>query len=105
MLGNKVFYINMKDKKVGEGVVLSRTISQSGYVVNIVFDEEGKHNIENKLIFENKEEAEKALPGLLVISEAMEEKSKECEKVLDVMREQVIGKPEFKELADEFFSK
>lgn len=105
MLGSKVFFIDMKTRDVKEGVVLSVIISQSGYIVNIIVDKDGKHNVENALVFNTKEEAEKRLPEVLTIKESMDAKAKETEKVLDTMRELVIGKPEFKELADEFFGK
>ena len=105
MLGKKVFFIDMKKREVQEGSVLSVVISQSGYVVDIIVNKEGKHSVESKLVFESKEEADKSLPGVLMIKDAMDDKAKECEKVLDIMREQVIGKPEFKELANEYFSK
>jgi hypothetical protein len=105
MLGQKLFFIDMKTREIKEGFVLSRIISQSGYIVNIIVDNEGKHNVENRLVFENKEDAEKRLPEVLAIKDSMDAKVEEEKKVLDTMREQVIGKPEFKELADEFFSK
>ena len=105
MLGKKVFFIDMKTREVKEGVVLSRIISQTGYIVNIIVDDGGKHNVENRLVFENKEDADKRLPEVLTIKDSMDAKVEEDRKVLDVMREQVIGKPEYKELADEFFSK
>lgn len=105
MLGQKVFFIDMKSRSVKEGVILSEIISQSGYVVHIIVDEEGKHNVESLLIFQSKEDADKRLPEVLAIKDMMDEKAKELEKTLDTMREQVIGKPEHKELADEFFGK
>ena len=105
MLGKKVFFIDMKERNVQEGVVLSEIISQSGYFVSIIVNETGKHNVEQLLIFENKEDAEKRLPEVLTIKDSMDSKVEEEKKVLDVMREQVIGKPEFKEIADEFFGK
>ena len=105
MLGKKVFFIDMKSRDVKEGVVLSQTISQSGHVVSIIISGQSKHNVESKLIFENKEDADKRLPEVLIVKDAMESKAKETEEVLDVMREQVIGKPEHKELADEYFGK
>ena len=104
MLGKKVYFIDMKTRAVSEGVILSQIISQSGYLVNIIVDAGGKHSIEKLLVFETKEEAESRLADVLSIKDAMDAKLEEDKKVLDTMREQVIGKPEFKELADEFFS-
>jgi len=105
MLGKKVFFIDMKTREVKEGTILSEVISQSGYVVSIIVDKEGKHSVETALIFENKADADKRLPEVLTIKDAMDSKVEEDKKVLDIMREQVIGKPEFKELADEYFGK
>ena len=103
MLGKTVYFIDMKSREVGQGIVMSSIISQTGYVVHIIFSGKEKKNVESALVFQSKEEAEKKLPSLLKIKDEMDHKAKECEKVLDKMRELVIGKPEFKELADGFF--
>ena len=103
MLGKKVFFIDMKSREVKEGTVLSEIISQTGYLIEIIVDKDGKHNVERALAFENKEDADKRLPEVLTIKDSMDFKAKETEKVLDIMREQVIGKPEYKEIADEYF--
>lgn len=93
----------MKDCVVKEGVVLSSIISQTGYVIHIIFTGTEKKNVESALVFESKDDAEKRLPEVLCIKDDMEKKEKEVKDVLDRMRELVIGKPEFKELADGIF--
>ena len=103
MLGKEVYFIDMKDRDVKSGIILSYIISQSGYVVHIIFTGLEKKNVESALIFTSKEQADKRLPEVLAIKDDMEKKEKEVANVLDNMRELVIGKPEFKELADGIF--
>lgn len=103
MLGKTVYFIDMKKRKVGEGVVLSSIISQTGYIVHIIISCGEKKNVESALVFLNKEEAEKRLPDVLKIKDDMDYQMEEFERFLDIKRELVIGKPEFKELAHEYF--
>lgn len=103
MLGQTVYFIDMNDGNVKEGVVLSSVISQTGYVVHIIFTGTERKNVESALVFNSKEDADKRLPEVLCIKDDMEQKEKEVANVLDTMRELVIGKPEFKELADGIF--
>lgn len=103
MLGKEVFFIDMNSKDVKQGVVLSSLISQSGYVVHIIFTGTEKKNVESALIFNSKQEAEQRLPVVLKIKDDMEVKEKQVTDELDTLRELVIGKPEYKELADGIF--
>lgn len=105
MLGKTVFFCDLVDRVVREGVVLSRIISQSGYVVSIIKSEARNHNIESKLIFKSKEQAEEKLPHFLAIKDKMDNIEKKHQETMDKIRIKVIGKPEHKELADAYFKK
>lgn len=105
MLGKTVYFCDLMDRVVREGVVLSRIISQSGYVVSVVRSNIKKHNVESKLIFKSKELAEEKLPVFLEIKDKMDSLEKAHEIKMESLRKKVIGKPEFKEVADEFFTK
>lgn len=105
MLGKTVYFCDLMDRVVREGVVLSRIISQSGYVVSVVRSNIKNHNVESKLIFKSKELAEEKLPVFLEIKDKMDSLEKAHEIKMESLRKKVIGKPEFKEVADEFFTK
>lgn len=102
-LGKKVYFIDMVNKVVNTGVIMSRIISKSGYVVNIIIDPEiQKHSIEENLVFDNVDKASEKLKEFIVIQDKMELDQKEFLESQKAQRELVIGKPEFKELADEY---
>ena len=61
MLGELVYFCDMTERKVKQGYVLTRTISDSGYIVNIVMSNGIKKNVENALIFDKLENAEENL--------------------------------------------
>ena len=105
MLGKKVYFIDCKARSVKEGVILSHTISQSGYEVNIIFGEGQKHSVENARVFECKEDALEKLPDMLEIKDEMDAIEKESTEKLNEKRVLIIGQPEHKELADELFGK
>ena len=102
MLGKTVYFCDLKDRMVREGVVLSQIISQSGYVVSIIKSEVRSHTVEQRLIFKEKEKAEERLPMLLSIKDEMDRREKRHNECMDKMRIRVIGKPEYKDIADAY---
>ena len=102
MLGRFVYFCDLKLRKVRQGYILTRTISESGYAVNVVFvPNEGKANAEDALIFDNEVLANKALKKNLEIKDTMDELLKISDEQLNKLRVKVIGEPQFKEIADE----
>lgn len=102
MLGKTVYFCDLKDRVVREGVVLSRIISQSGYIVSIIKSDVRSHTVEQRLIFNEKEKAEEKLPRFLGIKDEMDRREKRHNECMDKMRQRVIGKPELKEIADAY---
>lgn len=103
-VGNKVFFCDLKNKKVSSGVLFTTTVSQSGYIVHIVLDDKKqKYNLENNLIFENEQDAINALPNVLDVKEKMEAINKQLTSQLDELRTKLIGKPEVKDVADSIY--
>lgn len=102
MLGKTVYFCDLKDRVVRDGIVLSNIISQSGYIVSIIKSDVRSHTVEQKLIFKDKEKAEERLPFLLSIKDEMDRREKRHTEMMDNMRKRVIGKPELKEIADAY---
>lgn len=105
ILGKEVYFIDQKARKVNTGIVLSATISQSGYDIAIILSEGLKRSIETALVFWYKEEADEALPKVLAIKDEMDAIEKEANDKLDEKRKLVIGEPQHKELADDLFGR
>lgn len=105
MIGKEVYFIDAKGRCVKKGVVLQMILSQSGYVVYNVLSDGMMHNVERAIIFDTKKQAEEYLPAFLKVKDDMDALSKQMTESLDQMRETVLGKPEFKELADNVFKK
>ena len=105
MLGSFVYFCDMTERKVKQGYVLTRTISDSGYIVNIVMSNGIKKNIEDALIFDSNKDAEIALVRYLEVKDKMDFLVKKQTEELNKLRKQVIGEPEFKELANELIKK
>lgn len=104
MIGKKVYFIDPKEKKVKSGTIITDTISQSGYEVYIIYGTDGKRESKDlALVFDTEQAANDNLERVLKISDEMEALNKQTDKQLDEMREQLIGKPQFKELANELF--
>lgn len=98
MIGQTKYYLDFKNKKVSEGVIISEQITQSGYDVFLLKTDSGIEQIECCLAFDKKEHAEESLKLKLNIAESMEKINKETKKTLDGLRERIIGKPKFKHL-------
>lgn len=98
MIGETKYYLDFKNKKVSEGVVISEQITQSGYDVYLLKTDTGVEQIECCLAFNTKEEADQASIQKMPIAKEMEEINKETKKKLDFFREKIIGKPKFKHL-------
>lgn len=105
MLGKEVYFIDTKSRSIKKGVILSHTISQSGYEVNIIYGDKEKHSVENKLVFETLEQAQEQIESVLAIKDEMDAINKQLTETLDGKRVLVIGEPEHKELANELFGK
>lgn len=91
---------------VKSGLVYAETISVSGYRKYMIQLPTGqKTTIESCLAFETLKEAQAALDKFLPIHIQMKKMDDENTAKLDALRETIIGKPEFKEFANELISK
>ena len=104
MIGKKVYFIDLKLRSVKSGIVITDTISQSGYEVYIVYGTDGKRESKDlALVFDTEKAANDNLERMLKLSDDMEALNKQTEEKLNAMREGLLGKPKFKELANELF--
>lgn len=103
MLGKEVYFCDLKDGTVKRGTVLSVSISQSGYEISTILSDNKKHLIEKALIFDNEGSATEKLGVSMDKKAIMERLEKECCDSMNILRKQVIGEPEHKELADAIF--
>lgn len=106
MIGKEVYFVDLKDREIKIGTVVTDIISQSGYEVYVVLGVDGKkYSKDLPLVFETLEEAEEKLQDILKWSDEMEQYQKQTTETLDAMREKIIGKPNFKELANAIYGK
>lgn len=104
LVGKNVFFCDSKNNCVNQGVVMTTTVSQSGYVVHIIIDSQKKqHNVESNLVFLNEKDAIDFLPTFLQVKDKMEAVNKELTSQLDELRTQIIGNPEVKDVADSIY--
>lgn len=99
MLGNTVYFLNFKDKTVGEGVVIESHISTGGYESYIIQTDNGDVQMESVLCYKNKQKAEQALIAKQPLSDRMNKVAKEATCRIDRMRIRLLGKPKLKYLA------
>ena len=100
MLGQEVYFCDKKTWEVRKGVVLSHIIGSSGYEMYTILDDKGISSVETALIFTSEDDAQRKCEQAKPISDEMEKLEKDMIERLNEMREQVIGKPQHKELAD-----
>ena len=100
MLGQEVYFCDKKTWGVRKGTVLSHIIGSSGYEMYTIMDDKGISSVETALIFTSEDDAQRKCEQAKPISDTMEKLEKEMIEELNALREQVIGKPQHKELAD-----
>ena len=98
MIGQTKYYVDFKNKKVSEGIVISEQITQSGYDIYLLKTESGVEQVECILAFDKKELAQQAFDFKMPIATSMEKINKETKRTLDGLRIKLIGEPKFKHL-------
>lgn len=104
MLGKKVFFCELANGKgvVKTGIVYSEMVSAGGYHKCMIYLPNGvRVGVELPLVFETEQEAQAALAKFLPIHIEMKKIDDENSAKLDALREQIIGKPKFKEVLNE----
>lgn len=104
-LGQEVYFCDKKTWGVRKGIILSYVIGSSGYEMYTIMDDKGISSVETALIFTGEDDAQRKCEQAKPISDTMEKLEKEMIEELNALREQVIGKPQHKELANALKSK
>lgn len=102
-IGEKVFCTDVRTKEVFEAELIGTSISfESGYALGTVFNRELIKDkvLEIAHIHKTKEIAEAFMAKIKPTLENIDKEIKEITESVDKQRVEVIGEPEFKELAD-----
>ena len=103
MVGNEVFFISFKKKKVEKGYVYNATINQLGYITYNVVSNGLKISVDENLVFETENEAKVSMDKLLPIAEEMDNVRKKADSVLDNLRIKIVGNPKYLDEAREIY--
>lgn len=96
MLGNKIYYIDTTNKKVGCGLIFSYSVNEEGFSVYGIKTAEGAYLVHlEKLCFKTEEEANERLGEVIAINEEIKNIQNDANHKIDFLREQLRGKPEF----------
>lgn len=98
MLGKNIYFLNFKDKTVGEGVVIQEHITNGGYDAYLIRTITGELQLERSICYASKEKAEKALERKQPLADKMNAYAKKATDRIDNMRTQLLGKPTLKHL-------
>ena len=98
-LGKEVYYIDPKVKVVKEGIISGVNIAQSGYSLISIFCEDGTAQLENKHVHRTKDAAEQRLIEINPLLASADIEIENAKEKVDKIRLEVIGEPEFTELA------
>lgn len=101
IVGDKVFFTDLKKKAVLEGIIYGITVSSTGYILYGILCQDGsKTTKERACVFTSLEEAQQKLPQQIKIHDEMEAILKESQSKMDALRLQIIGNPEVPQLAE-----
>lgn len=96
MLGNKIYYIDTTNKKVGCGFIFSYAVNEEGFSVYGIKTKDGLYLVHlEKLCFATEEEANARLPEVIAINEEIKNIQNDANHKIDFLREQLRGKPKF----------
>ena len=93
MLGNTVYYLNFKDKKVTEGIVKDMHITSTGYGAYLLLTEDGLKQAEISICFDTYDEALKVFEEKSKIADEMKMLIEETNNKVESLRKQLIGEP------------
>lgn len=95
MLGKKVYYIDLDENNVYDGIVSAELIDHNGYRSYRIHTEEGDVYKIKPYVYPDKESAKAALEIMYPKAEAMRKLRDEAQAKIDAMRLELNGKPEF----------
>lgn len=100
-IGQTVYGIDGKNRKVYEAQVVGSNIGESGYLIHTLINSNNQQKMcEKAFVHETKELAEKALAEYIPLMDEMEKLNKEVTAKLDEMRIKLLGEPDKQDLLD-----
>ncbi len=100
-IGEKVYCVEIKEKRIVEAIIIGAGISTTGYLQYALRTNEAQPRnvrLDYALVFKDENEANIQLPTILKLEDDMKAVIKEYDAKLNAMRETLLGKPEFKHL-------
>lgn len=98
MLGNKIYYIDVASNTVNEGIICGESVNTEGHAVYSIKDGDMYLVHFKSLCFENKEDAEKALPEAYGLNQEIKQIQIEANKRIDELLVRLHGEPQYKNL-------
>lgn len=95
MLGQKIYYIDLDENNVYDGVVTAEMIDHNGYRSYRIHNADGDTYKIKPYVYPDKESAKAALEVMFPKAEAMRKLRDEAQAKIDAMRLELNGKPEF----------
>lgn len=98
MLGKNIYFLDFKDKNVGEGIVIQEHITNGGYDAYLIRTNTGERQLERSICYKTREKAEKALDKKQPLADKMNAYAKKATSKIDNMRTRLLGKATLKHL-------
>ena len=95
MIGQNIFYIDLKSKKILTGKCIGMHLSETGYVIYEIKNENDIVMREKAFVFLTEQAATKQLETALPIQEEMLSVQQKANATLDCLRVQILGTPEY----------
>lgn len=96
-IGDTVYYLDFKDYCVKQGTLYSMQPTTTGYLAYTIIGDKPEQK-EAAICFETETDALAKLSELTPIAKEIERLAKEAQHSIDMLREQLLGKPTLKEL-------
>lgn len=103
MIGNKIYYLDTKDKAVKDGQIIGINLSDTGYTLYSILDDnritDNRITVEEAHCYNNIDDAEAHSARVLPIIARAEAVKDKAQAEVDALRIEVIGEPIHRELA------
>lgn len=96
-IGDTVYYLDFKDYCVKQGIIYSAQPTSTGYLAYTIINGQPEQK-EAAICFDTEDKALAKLSELTPIAKEIERLAKEAQHSIDMLRDQLLGKPTLKEL-------
>ena len=95
MLGKEIYYVDLDTDQVKKGVINAEMIDTHGYRSYRIQTDKGYTYRIKPYVFTSESDANNRLAKMKPIADEMKRIQKEAQSMIDSLREQINGKPEF----------